>query len=100
MSRHQNKPVDMSVPPEERGKRRRNRKVITPPAQLAHATSPRARRLTRDGQRWLAAQERLREDAASFTAEVAELDEEGFITRALSRIQDEDDVLPDPLAGR
>jgi hypothetical protein len=56
MSKHVNKPVDMSLPEDKRGKRRRNRRVKTPPAQLAHATSPRARSLTRDGARWLAGQ--------------------------------------------
>jgi hypothetical protein len=60
MSRHKNKPVDMSKPPEERGKRRRNRRVATPPAQLAHATSPRARRQTRRGERWLTREENAR----------------------------------------
>jgi hypothetical protein len=50
--------ADMSKLPEERAKGRKPGVIATPPAQMDHATSPRAKRLSRDGERWLAAQER------------------------------------------
>ena len=82
----------MSLPPELRGRRRRQGAVGgTPPAQADHASGPRAARLRRDGERWLAAEARLREDAAGFAGEIADLDEEGFAARVLARIQDDRD---------
>lgn len=60
MSKHVSKPVDMSLPPEQRRRRRPGRVVVTPPALMAHGTSPRARSRRRDGERWLAAEERAR----------------------------------------
>ena len=65
MSKPRPRPVDMSVQPEQRRRRRPGRVVATPPAQLSHGTNPRAVRQRRDGERWLAVQERLREDAAN-----------------------------------
>jgi hypothetical protein len=80
------KTTDMSLPPEERRrKRQQGRIAAAPPAQMSHATSPRGRRVARDGLRWLAVEERLREDAAAFEGEPAEPDEEAFIERALHR---------------
>jgi hypothetical protein len=77
MSKPRPRPVDMSVQPEQRRRRRPGRIVATPLAQLSHATSPRAGRQRRDGERWLAVQGRLREDAARFTDGAAERDEAG-----------------------
>jgi len=74
MSRPKNKPVDMSVEPEQRRRRHRGRKADTPPAQMDHGTSPRARALRRDGERWLT-REQLRRIAE--TPEVAEWPEPG-----------------------
>lgn len=63
MSKQVQKSVDMSLPPEERGRKRKTSRIVaTPPAQMDHASGPRARRLTRDGLRWLAAEEKLRWD--------------------------------------
>lgn len=53
--------ADMSLPPEQRRRRRKPGRIVTPPAQLDHANSPRARALRRDGERWLAAEELARE---------------------------------------
>ncbi len=64
MSKHTKKlttPADMSLPAGERARGRKPGRIATPPAQTDHATNPRARRLTRDGQRWLAAEARKRE---------------------------------------
>jgi hypothetical protein len=94
MSKHGSKPVDMSLPPEQRRRPRKNRIVVTPPAQMNHARSPRGQQQARRGHQWLDIETRLREDAARLTAEVAELDEDGFIARTLALIQDEDDVSP------
>jgi hypothetical protein len=88
MSKHQHKPVDMSVDPAQRRRHHKGRKTATPPAQLGHATSPGAARQRRDGERWLAVQARLYEDAADFTGEAAELDTDGFTGRTLQRIRD------------
>jgi hypothetical protein len=48
--------ADMSLPPEERGRRGQGKRQVkavggTPPAQLDHATSGKARRKAREGQR-------------------------------------------------
>jgi hypothetical protein len=51
--------ADMSLDPADRAKGRKPGITGTPPAQLSHATSPRARRQRRDGERWLAAEARL-----------------------------------------
>jgi hypothetical protein len=60
MSKPRKKGVDMSVPPEDRGRRRQQGPVGgTPAAQLGHARGSRAARWTRDGQRKLAAMEAL-----------------------------------------
>ena len=52
--RQQRRLADMSLPPEQRGRRGRGRrrKLIggTPPAQLDHAGSPKARRHQREGE--------------------------------------------------
>lgn len=53
--RQQGQLADMSLPPEERGRRgrgRRRRKRIggTPPAQLGHAASGKARKRQREGE--------------------------------------------------
>ena len=59
------RPVDMSVPPELRVRKRRQQVVGgTPPAQLGHATSGTARRQRRHGERWLAAESQLRQAGA------------------------------------
>lgn len=91
MSRHSKKPVDMSLPPESRGRRRRHRTGGTPLAQMGHARGSRAARVRRDGERWLEVEARLREDAARFAGEITELDEEGFIARVMSRIREDRD---------
>jgi hypothetical protein len=57
------KSVDMSLPPEKRQRPRKNRMVITPPAQLAHARGSRAARWRRDGERKFAASQLIRGDA-------------------------------------
>lgn len=63
MSKQVQKSVDMSLPPEERGRKRKTSRIVaTPPAQMDHASGPRARRVTRDGLRWLAAEARKREE--------------------------------------
>jgi len=42
----------MSLPAELRGRKRRGKVIgVTPPAQLDHASGPRARRKRRDGER-------------------------------------------------
>ena len=47
-----NRLADMSLPAEERGKRKTTRTSRQPvPAQMDHATSPKARRKRRDGER-------------------------------------------------
>lgn len=48
--------ADMSLPPEERGRRGRGKRQAkrvggTPPAQLGHATGAKARRKAREGER-------------------------------------------------
>ena len=49
--------VDMSLPPDQRGRRRQQGSIGgTPPAQMSHANSARARQLLREGERWLAAE--------------------------------------------
>jgi len=55
--------ADMSLPAKDRAKGRKPGVVATPPAQMDHASSPRAKRLTRDGQRWLARMTAEREEA-------------------------------------
>ena len=78
MSKHLPKPADMSLPPEQR-KRKRKQQVIggTPPAQLSHGSGPRGRRAVRRGERWLETERRLREGAASFADEIAGLGSAG-----------------------
>lgn len=80
----------MSLPPEERHRKRRQQVIGgTPPAQMDHASGSRAGRKhkPRDGGKWLAAQEHLYRDAAVFADEIAELDEDGFTSRTLDRIR-------------
>ena len=71
MSKHRPKPADMSLPPGQR-KRKRKQQVIggTPPAQLSHGSDPRSRRSARRGERWLETERRLREDAGALEEEV------------------------------
>jgi len=60
MSKPRKKGVDMSLPPEDRHRRReQGPAVVTPPAQMSHAQGSRAARWTRDGARKLAAMEVL-----------------------------------------
>src|SRR5580658_6140836 len=85
MSKHAGKPVDMSVPPDQRRRRRQGRIVVTPPAQMGHATNPKAARQRRRGEKWLAVQEQLRlqdtpagnSDTGDFTGYTASADEAG-----------------------
>lgn len=52
--------ADMSLPPEQRGRRRKQGSIGgTPPAQMSHASGPRAARQRKDGERRLAAEEHL-----------------------------------------
>jgi hypothetical protein len=60
-SKNRGKPVDMSLPPDQRRRKRQaNRVVATPPAQMDHGTSPRGRAQRRRGEKWLAVQEAAR----------------------------------------
>lgn len=96
MSKHQNRPVDMSVPAEKRGrKRKQSRIVATPPAQLAHATSPRAQRQARRGEQWLTREENARFAEAG---KVLLLDAEGFAVHVRQRIAEEAEETP--VSGR
>ena len=62
MSKPVKKGVNMSLPPEDRGRRRERGPVGgTPSAQLSHASGSRAARQRRDGERWLAAEQAVRE---------------------------------------
>jgi hypothetical protein len=54
--------ADMSLPPEERARGRKPGVTGTPPAQMSHATNPRARRQQRDGERRMAAEVQDRAD--------------------------------------
>lgn len=58
--------VDMSLPPEKRGRKRRQ-KVIggTPPAQMGHATGGSSRHWRREGQRRMDAEWERRQAAAA-----------------------------------
>jgi hypothetical protein len=42
--------ADMSLPPEERHRKRGGRVVATPPAQMGHATGSKARKKRREGE--------------------------------------------------
>ncbi len=64
MSKPRRKSVDMSVPPEDRGRRREQGPVGgTPTAQMSRAQGSRGARWARDGARKFAATEHPREDA-------------------------------------
>jgi len=71
VSRHKPKnPADMSLPPEQRGRRRQQGAVGgTPPAQLAHAQGSRGARWRRDGERKFAAAQAVHGDAERFPRE-------------------------------
>ena len=65
-SKNRGTPVDMSLPADQRGRKRQGKRIVaTPPAQMDHGTSPRGRAQARRGEKWLAVQERLRADAAN-----------------------------------
>jgi hypothetical protein len=98
VSKPSKKTTDMSLPPEERRrKRQQGRIAAAPSAQMSHGTSPRGRRVTRDGLRWLAVEERLREDAAAFAEGTAEPDEDVFIGRVLHRTAEDEDGQENPV---
>jgi hypothetical protein len=79
----------MSLPPDQRGRKRRQGPVGgTPPAQMGHANNPRARRQARDGQRRLEAERLLREDAARYREGFPELDTEAALERIMGRIRE------------
>jgi hypothetical protein len=68
-SKNRGTPVDMSLPPEQRRrKRQQGRIVVTPPAQMDHGTSPRGRAQARRGEKWLAVQEAARKAQAAQVA--------------------------------
>lgn len=89
MSKKRAKPVDMSVPPEERQRKRRNRMGGTPPAQVSHARGGRHARWRRDGEHRFEAERRLREDAARFAGEVAELDPAALADRVMKAVRED-----------
>jgi hypothetical protein len=63
VKKQQGRLADMSLPPEERGRRGRGKRQAkrvggTPPAQLGHATGGKARRKAREGEQKMERQRR------------------------------------------
>jgi hypothetical protein len=74
MSKPVRKSVDMSAPPEERGRRREQGPVGgTPTAQMSRAQGSRGARWARDGARKFAATERPREEPPCYRAAIGVL---------------------------
>lgn len=49
--KHKNRLADMSLPAEERGKRRRGKRVGDAAAQMSHASGPKGARRRREGEK-------------------------------------------------
>ena len=62
MSRHTKltSAADMSVPPEDRKRRRKPGRIETPPAQMSHAQGARSRHWQREGERRMEAERERR----------------------------------------
>jgi hypothetical protein len=89
VSKPRRKGVDMSLPPEERGRRRTQGPVGgTPVAQLGRAGGSRAARHQREGARKLDAMAALHGDTARYTAWIAGMDPADYPDLIRDRIED------------